>query len=422
MSIFSKIKQKLSPSVTIGSGYSTADDVVLRSLLGSDTTITRKMALQVPEVASNISFIADAFSSVPVVLEHVSKDKEGHKIITEVNDQRVLMLNGDTNDTLSAVEMKRAVANDYFLSKGAYIYINKRRNNVRSFNYVRSEYVTILKNYDPIFKDYIIQVNTNSYDPEDFIKILRDTRDGCYGTSILDQLTTALRTAYANMKYQLLLVEKGGNKKGFLESSKKLGQEEINILKKAFSRMYASNEDNVVILNDGMTFHESSNTAVEMQLNQTNRMLNDEIDKIFHIDYKKSYADFVRSAVMPIGDAFIASLNRDLLLEKEKKTMRFRLDYSELLKSSMKERFEAYKTAKEAGFMTTNEVRKSEGLLEYDGLDTINVGLGSVMYNVKEGTYYTPNTNKTHDDGDHNDDNRDDHDDDKDQLGKGSTE
>ena len=45
----------------------------------------------------------------------------------------------------------------------------------------------------------------------------------------------------------------------------------------------ANNENNVVVLNKGLEFQESSNSSVEMQLDQNKRTLADEINKIFHI-------------------------------------------------------------------------------------------------------------------------------------------
>lgn len=65
----------------------------------------------------------------------------------------------------------------------------------------------------------------------------------------------------------------------------------------------------------------------------------------------------------------------------------------------MRERYEAYKLAKETGFLTLNEIRKTENLEEIEGLDVINVGLGAVLYSADTHTYFTPNTATTTDMG-----------------------
>ena len=98
---------------------------------------------------------------------------------------------------------------------------------------------------------------------------------------------------------------------------------------------------------------------------------------------------------MPIATAFCTALNRDFLLEKEKKSYYFAPDYTELIRCTIKERYEAYKTAIESGFKTINEVRYLEGDDALEGLDLVNLSLGSVLFDPKTKQIYTPNTNKT---------------------------
>ena len=97
---------------------------------------------------------------------------------------------------------------------------------------------------------------------------------------------------------------------------------------------------------------------------------------------------------MPIAYAFCTALNRDFLLEKEKKSYYFAPDLTELSKCSIKERYEAYQIAIASGFKTRNEVRYLEGDDALDGLDMINLGLGDVLLDPKTKQIYTPNTNK----------------------------
>ena len=96
---------------------------------------------------------------------------------------------------------------------------------------------------------------------------------------------------------------------------------------------------------------------------------------------------------MPIATAFATALNRDFLLEKEKKSFYFAPDTKELYKGSLKERYDAYKIAIESGFKTRNEIRYMEDDDALEGLDVINLGLGDVLLNTNTGLIYTPNTN-----------------------------
>lgn len=364
------------------------DDVLLSALIKGET-ITREKAMTLPAVAGAVDFISNMIASMPVKLY---KYKQG-KVEEQETDTRVKLLNGDTGDTLDAFQFKKAMVEDYLLGKGGYAYIRKYRNEVTGLFYVEDIYITIMKNFEPIFKDYVILVEGQEYKPFEFIKLLRKTKDGSSGVGLTVELSKAIETAYQTLLYQLGLVKSGGNKKGFLKSSRKLGQDEINVLKKAWQNLYANNESNVVVLNNGLEFQEASNSSVEMQLNESKKTLQDEINNIFHI--QDDFYDTFKQAIYPILKAFETALNRDLLLEKEKKNYFFEFDVKEIVKANIKERYEAYKLAKESSFMTINEIRKAENMEYIEGLDVVNVGLGAVLYDVNNHQYYTPNTNST---------------------------
>lgn len=368
------------------------NDVLLQALLNNEE-ITREKALTLPAVSGAVDLIGNMIACMPVKLY---KDQNG-KIKEQWDDRRVKLLNGDTGDTLDAFQLKKAMVEDYLMGKGGYCFIQRNRNEVVSLRYVEDIYITILKNYKPIFKDYVILVMGEEYKPYEFIKLLRNTKDGSTGVGLTQELGKTLETAYDTLLYQLSLVKSGGNKKGFLKAQRRLGQEEINTLKRAWRNMYANNSENVVVLNNGLEFQESSNSSVEMQLDQNKRTLAEEINKIFHI-YENFELTF-KEAIYPIVKAFETALNRDLLLEKEKGKYFFEFDVKEIIKASLRERYEAYKLAKETGFLTLNEIRKTENLEEIEGLDVVNVGLGAVLYNADTHTYFTPNTATTTDMG-----------------------
>ena len=166
------------------------------------------------------------------------------------------------------------------------------------------------------------------------------------------------------------------------------------ILYNAWNNLYGNSTDNVVVLNNGLEFQEASNSSVEMQLNESKKTLQDEINNIFHIHPDDFYLTF-KEAIYPIIRAFTVALNKDLLLEKEKNKMFFEFDVKEILKANVKERYEALKIAKEIGLMTINEMRRSENMNDIEGLDVINVGLGAVLYDTNTHKFYTPNTDTT---------------------------
>ena len=386
---FKREEQKREETIAPVQQEMVANDVLLQALLNSQP-ITREQALTLPAVSGAVDFISGIIASMPVKLY---KYKDG-QVESKDDDPRVLLLNGDTGDTLDAFQMKKAMVEDYLLGKGGYCYIRRNRNDVTGLFYVKDIFVSAIPNFKPIYKDYYFIVEGETIQKYEMIKLLRNTKDGATGVGLTEEVGTALETAFNTLLYQLNIVKSGGNKKGFLKSQRKLGQDEINVLKNAWNNLYANNTENVVVLNNGLEFQEASNSSVEMQLNESKKTLQDEINNIFHLHPNDFYLTF-KEAIYPIVKAFTIALNKDLLLEKEKNKMFFEFDVKEILKANVKERYEAYKTAKETGWITLNEIRRQENMNYIEGLDVINVGLGAVLYDTNTHQFYTPNTDTT---------------------------
>ena len=300
------------------------EDPVLRAIM-SKGEITKEDALTIPSIAGAVDFIANCVACMPVKLYRYTNGS-----VEEVEDTRVPLLNGDTGDTLNGYQLKKAMVTDYLLDKGGYAFIKRQRNDVKSIHYVDCENVTIFKtSYDPIYKGYKLMVGAKSYMPWEFLKIIRMTKDGASGKPLTDQISKALDTMYQTMKYQLGLVKTGGNKRGFLKSNRKLGEEEMATLKTAWANLYRNNTENIVLLNNGLEFQEASNSLVEMQLNESKQTFDREIDKIFHIheDFERTF----KEAIYPIIKQLETTLNIDLLLESEKSELFFEMDVKEIV-------------------------------------------------------------------------------------------
>lgn len=371
------------------------DDALMRAILNTEA-ISKEKALQIPTVAGGIDLIAGIIASTPIKLY---KELDG-KAEEVKADPRLRLLNDETGDTLNANEFWRAMVRDYYVGKGAYAYIHKERGRYKSLHYVDEARVAIIMNNDPIYKDYNINVNGKQYKPYEFLKLLRNTKDGATGTPITVESSELLKVAYKTLKFEEYLINKGGNKKGFLQSDRKLTEEAMQELRSAFANMYNGTSDNAIVLNNGVKFQESSSSAVELQLNENKTTNAAEFAKLFHISPElmsgngADTAAVAKLAAIPLMISIQCALNRDLLLEKEKGTLYFAFDTKELLKGDIKSRYEAYKTALDANFMQIDEVRFAEDM-EPLGLTWIKLGLNDVLYEPHTKQIYTPNTNAT---------------------------
>lgn len=379
MGIINKIKNIFKKNEII------IDDPVLRALFSKEE-MTKDKVMSIPAVSSNVDFISGIIASMPIKLYR----KKNEQVEEVTNDIRTRLLNSDTGDTLDGFQFKKAIVEDYLLDKGGYAYIRKKGNKIIGLHYVEAHNIQVLINSDPIFKFVKFSINGKLYKNYELIKVLRNSKDGASGKSLISELSKVFETSYETLLYQLGVSKSGGHKKGFLKSNHKLSQEELDNLKETWKTLYSNTEDKVAVLNNGLEFQESSNSSMEMQLYQMKQDLRNEINNIFHI--KNDFFDTFKECINPILVAITTALNSVMLLENEKGKYFFAFDGKEIIKSSLKDRFEAYKTAKDTGWITINEIRELENYDNIKGLDVIPMSLGSVLYDIKTQTYYTPNT------------------------------
>lgn len=372
-------------------------EALLMALIGS-TEMTKEKALEIPAIKSSIERIANTVSALPIKLY-----KANGETVEEIKDDaRLSLLNKDTRDKLTANQFWKAIIQDYFLGQGGYAYIEKSGTHYTSLHYVDESKISITDSTDPINKYNTIRVQGTEYQDYEFIKILRNTKNGINGKSLIEENKLALSVGYVTFQLEESLLKKGGGQKGYIESEKELSKEAMDALKQAFKNLYSNNnEEKVVILNKGLHFNSASNTANDMQLNENKESNTTQLSMLVHVpasilrgkSTKEERDSYIDDAVMPVIIEIESSLDRDFLTEKEKEDgYYYAFDTKELSRGNIKERYEAYEIALKNNFLQIDEVRKQEDLSEL-GFNWITLGLQNVLLNPKTMEIYTPNTN-----------------------------
>jgi len=373
---------------------------LLKALMGN-TTLTREEALQIPVVKGCVRILSEIVAELPLKIYRKNIDGKVEEI---KNDYRRYLLNVDPGDTLTASQFWRAIITDYYVGKGGYAYLNRSGNHIESIHYVEDHYVNIIKSIDPIFKDFRLNVAGMPYEPWDFFMLLRNTRDGSSGVPIQEECSVPLAAAYYSMKMESISARKGGMKKGFLTSERPLTPEQIADLKASWKKLFEDNSENMMVLNKGLDYRDAQHNAREMQMDEQRNtsmkedaMLLGVVSSILSGNMTdKDEAIFIKYGLTPLLSDIEASLDRCLLLESERNTCYWAFDTKELTRASIKERFEAYEVAQRANIMQLDEIRKQEDL-EPLGMNFIQLGLDTVLYDPKTKRVYTPNTGQTKD-------------------------
>jgi HK97 family phage portal protein len=197
---------------------------------------------------------------------------------------------------------------------------------------------------------------------------------------------------------------------GVLKTAGRLSQGAVDRLRQAWADLYggSKNSAKTVILEEGMEYAPLSMKPTDLQLNDSKSGTNSEICKLFGVpesmittaankygSIEQNQLHFLKHCLAPIIGAIEASVDKSLLLEKEKQEgYFFRFDTSEMLRATEKERVEAVALGLEKGLLTINEARAKLDLPNIDE-DVFMWGLQSVLYNPKTGEMKVPNMGLT---------------------------
>lgn len=371
-------------------------EAFFQAVTGRDRVFSQEEAMGIPALAGCMEFICGIAASVSVRLYELGgeEEKEIH------DDPRLRILNEDTGDLLTGPEWKKAFFMDYLLRGRAWAYQNRSLNRLESLHYVDDRSVSVSTNEDPIFKDAVVNIQGGTFYPWQFVRMARNSKDGVRGQGLLDQAKRQLTMALNYMDFENALVRGGGSKRGFLQSERKLEPTQLNDLKDGFEKMYGTSYEGFVILNKGITFTPAQATSVEMQLAENKTRNREEICSLLCLPTTiitgnakvEEFSRAIQVAVLPLLDGFDKALNRAVLLESEKGKLRFACDTRDLESSDLLKRYNAYTAACKAGWLSKNEIRNREKYKPIVGLDVVSLGLGDVLYDIKSGKYFVPNT------------------------------
>ena len=217
------------------------------------------------------------------------------------------------------------------------------------------------------------------------------SRDGVCGLSRTNVAREAIGLAMRSEEGAARLYKNGMLVGGALSHPTKLSPEAYNRLQASIIERYsgAENAHKWVILEEGMTPHSMTQSAVDAQLNETRNHQIEEIARAFGVPRPLLMMDdtswgsgieqlgilFVRFGLSSWFSAWEQAIIRSLLTVAERRTLRPDFDEKELLRGSMKDQGDFYAKALGAGgqrpWMTQNEVRDDVGLGPRDDGDSL---------------------------------------------------
>lgn len=377
---------------------STENDVIADVLNGlsplvNGKTISRKQAMSIPVVTKSVNWIASAIASLPIKMYR--RTDKGY--IEIYDDYRLPLLNNYSGNCMTANDLKRQVIIDLLLEGNGYAYISKLGNKIEKLSYIPTSKLTYTESVDNIDKIVNVWVDGKQVQDYNVFRLVNNTKNGISGVGFISDCQDLLSTILSSLQYENNSIS-SGVRRGFLKSKSKLDKDKMDELKQAWKRLTSPSQSDVLVLNAGIEFEDASNTATESQLSQNKTINMHQILAYFGLPTNffegansDAYLTAVRIAVIPIVKQLVNALNNYLLLESEKPDLKFDIDTSEILRINANERYNAYQTGLNSGILTIDEVRRMENLPVLD-MQYLKLGLGDVLYNIKDGKIFVPNT------------------------------
>ncbi|MGG7059671.1 phage portal protein [Clostridium tertium] len=374
-------------------------DVLLGNSIKPEIVVTRDNVMQIPTLASGVNMISRLIASLPIKMYEIV-DGEVNEI---TDDNRLKLLNLQAEKTMSAYHMKESLIQDYLLSGNGFIYIKKKpnRNIIESLHYVDRSQISFLSNFNPIEKDIKITVGTcGTYEVYDFINLCQNSKDGIQGKGLIANNSELLSTMLTSMKREKSISYSGGVNRGVLKSPKPLSEEAMRALKNAWEELYSDN-NNAMILANGMDFVTVSQSSKDMELYNNKRANSELITEILNIPKSiidgtasdEVFNNFVKTTINPILSQLEIALQNNLLFEDEKGRIFFDIDTDELLKSDLEKRMKSYEIALRNSILSIDEVRKKENLKRVPNIGgLVKLNLGDTLYNPDTNTVFNINS------------------------------
>ena len=375
----------------------------------SSDRYTAEQVLTIPVANACLAIIVNSIKDLPIEL-YERIDEKTVKSLTD--DYRIRLLNDQPNTVSTGVDFKARMIRDIVLHGNAYVEIEKDGNKIESLWNLDPRLVAISTLTDPvkpyIIKDIVIRITGSSVPLkiDEVMIAVADSDDlGLSGNGVIAYGDKIIELALNELELSSNIMNNGSSPASILKIEKNLSPDAQQRLRDSWEKLYkgASNSGKLVILEEGMSYEKMTYSPSELGISDLMNSTSSSICQLFNVPEQMVSASantygsvesmsirFLQYCISPIISIIESSLNRSLLLEKEKGKLFFKINTDTVLQSTQQERYEALNTGISSGILSINEARIKENLPPIDD-NFHRLSLGAVMYQPEDRTYFIPN-------------------------------
>lgn len=328
-------------------------------------SVSEDRAMQLPAFKSCVDIIVDSISALPIYLY---KEELNGDVKPQSNDNRVRLLNEDSNRYDTAIKIKRLMVKDLLLYGRAYLVRDKEGIHHLEFTKMQVQLLTST-GYSPAKKEYKYQGSFGEVkiDEENIIEISTG-KDG-----VLVHGNELLQSAINEQEFQSALLKNGAVPIGVIKAASRLTDKAIDRLRGSFEALYGGPKKagKTVIFEEGLEYQQISLRPDELQLHETSKQTVASIARLFNVpesminssankyaSLEQNNIHFLQYTIAPLIKLIEESLDKQLLFPYEKQEgYYFRFDTKEFLRTTEKEKIETTISMFEKDLITKNEAR-----------------------------------------------------------------
>lgn len=340
--------------------------------------VNADVVLSASSVAARcVALRSELLASVPLFV-YRRTDEGGRERADDLELSRVL--HDDFNDSLTAFEGRELMVRSLDLTGNAYARIERGGDGqVEALHPLLTRHVAAERLPSGRIRYQVSEPagGVTTLLQEEMLHVRGPTRDGVTGLSPLQIVRENLGLMLAQAQAASGLARQGLRSSGFLEAGQVLNEDDRAKLERIMtSYMGSHNAGSLMILEGGMTYKPLSWSPEDAELLASRKLSNEDAARAFGvpptsvgITDKATYSNveqestmLVRNCLSPLAERVEAALMRCLLSREARRTAYIEHDLTGLLRGDTAARFEAYRVGREWGWLSPNDIRRSENL------------------------------------------------------------
>jgi HK97 family phage portal protein len=341
----------------------------------SGIPMNEKTALGIPAVYACIRVLTEAIASLPLLTyeRFANGDRERARDFSLFR-----LLHDAPNPLMTSFELRELLVGHLCLRGNAYCYIERENGEVVALWPLHADRVTVEVSGRELVYKHQNDGTEKIYPMSDILHIRGLGADGIIGYSPLSLLRDTFGYSKAVQEYSSSYFKNDASPGGILVAPGPLGPESQSNLQKAWAAGHTGKgkHHRVAIMDNGLEWKSIGVSPQDSQLIESQKFSVVEIARVFRVplnlvmDYERStYSNvteqnrsFLTHTLQPWLTRIEQAMMKSLLTEAEKGKYFIEHLTNGFLRSDTKNRYESYKIAVEAGFMTIDEIRQLENM------------------------------------------------------------